>query len=41
MGLRLRVMAFIFIFKPFSFFSYFTLKNFMLEFSQELVKPEC
>ena len=42
-GLRLRVMAFFSIFIHFSFFPYImvTLKNFMLEFSQELLKLEC
>ena len=44
-GLRLRVMALIFsIFHPFFFLSpnyKLTLKKFMLEFSQELLKLEC
>ena len=45
MGLRLRVMAFIFLFLfyPFFFLSLcymLTLKNFRLEFSQELLKLE-
>ena len=44
MGLRLRVMAFIFLFYPCFFLSLYnmlTLKIFMLEFSQELLKLEC
>ena len=43
-GLKLRVMAFFSIFHPFFFLSpnyKFTLKIFMLEFSQELLKLEC
>ena len=44
MGLRLRVMAFIFYFYPFFFFFpilHVNIKNFMLEFSQEVLKLEC
>ena len=44
LGLRLRVMAFAFLFYPFFFLSLYnmlTLKIFMLEFSRELLKLEC
>ena len=43
MGLRLRVMALIFLFYPFSLLSlyYMLTLKFMLEFSQELLKLEC
>ena len=43
-GLRLRVVDFIFYFYPFFFLSLYymlTLNIFMLEFSQELLKLEC
>ena len=43
-GLRLRVMALIFLFYPFFFLSLYymlTLKIFMLEFSQKFLKLEC